>query len=289
MSSINWDVIDDYEFVYLAADLLRKLGFVDIHVQGSGPDGGLDLIATELVPFAIQGAQPFRWGIQCKFSKTSIEKSVNDSEIRDVTGILNSDRYSVHDLRGYMVITNRKIVQNVMERLRGINRTTAFRTAYIDGVQLQNRLAEFPDLIEKYFGEIKTTTEGYGKALVVSDMNVNTDNPFEIEISPVHDEHTAIKSKALLDTGADVSIIPKRIIEAIPNFDYSYRAVRYVTGETSNVISCYLNIKIGSVTFNSVEFLALDTDYVLIGQDLLGRMIVLLDGPNKSFKIWSGK
>ncbi len=115
MDSINWNLIDDSEFVYLVADLMRRRGFVDIQVQGDGPDGGLDLISTELIPFAVQGSQPFRWGIQCKFSTTGNKKSVNDGEIRDIEGILRSDRYSTHSLRGYMVITNRRITQNVIE------------------------------------------------------------------------------------------------------------------------------------------------------------------------------
>src|ERR1043165_4257843 len=88
MTSIDWNRIDDHEFVQLTADLLRKMGFVDIQVQGIGPDGGVDLIATELVAFAIQGQQRFPWGIQCKFSKNGTRMSVNDREIRDVTGYL---------------------------------------------------------------------------------------------------------------------------------------------------------------------------------------------------------
>ena len=51
-SEIDWKKIDDHEFVYLCSDLLEGIGFTDLQVHGDGPDGGLDLIATELVPFA---------------------------------------------------------------------------------------------------------------------------------------------------------------------------------------------------------------------------------------------
>ena len=123
MKTIEWSQIDDYLFVKLVGEFLAKLGFVDIEYQGEGADGGIDLFATELVPYTIQGRVPFRWAIQCKFSEKGTAKAVNDSEIKDVEGILRSERYSAQDARGYMFVTNRRLVQNVIERLRGINDT----------------------------------------------------------------------------------------------------------------------------------------------------------------------
>src|SRR4051812_11026473 len=119
MKKIEWKLIDDFEFVHLAADVLRRLGFIDVHIQGDGPDGGFDLFATELVSFAISGSQPFRWGIQCKFSTSGRQRAVNDRDIRDVEGTLRSERFYAQHLRGYMLITNRRVSQNVIERLAG--------------------------------------------------------------------------------------------------------------------------------------------------------------------------
>jgi hypothetical protein len=119
--SIRWEILDDHRFVQLVSDLLKRLGFVDIHIQGDGPDGGLDIIATELVSMTFQGARPFRWGIQCKFSNPGGRRAVTESEIRDVEGVLRSSRYQNHGLLGYMVITNRRVSQNVAERLLGID------------------------------------------------------------------------------------------------------------------------------------------------------------------------
>jgi len=68
MVNIDWSKIDDYLFVKLVGELIARLGFVDIEHQGEGPDGGIDLFATELIPFTVQGRIPFRWAIQCKFS-----------------------------------------------------------------------------------------------------------------------------------------------------------------------------------------------------------------------------
>jgi hypothetical protein len=131
ITRMDWTRLDDYLFVKLVGELLGRLGFVDVDYQGDGPDGGIDLFATELLPFAIQGRTPFRWAVQCKFSSDGQQSSVNDREIRDVEGLLRSERYVVQEPRGYMLATNRKIVQNVVERLRGIDRRSQYRTARI--------------------------------------------------------------------------------------------------------------------------------------------------------------
>src|SRR2546425_12726370 len=119
MESIDWTQIDDYTFVKLVGEMLTQLGFVNVDYQGVGPDGGIDLFATELVPFTVQGRIPFRWAIQCKFSRKGVNESVNDAEVRDIEGILRSERYQAQELRGYLLVTNRKVTQNVIERLRG--------------------------------------------------------------------------------------------------------------------------------------------------------------------------
>lgn len=87
---IGWPRCDDYQFVKLVGDLLGRLGFVDTDYQGDGPDGGIDIFATELLPFTMQGRTPFRWAIQCKFSIKAGDACVNDNEIHDVEGILRS-------------------------------------------------------------------------------------------------------------------------------------------------------------------------------------------------------
>ncbi len=109
------------------------------------------MFATEMVAFAFQGARPIRWGIQLKFSEKGTEKSVNDIEIRDVEGILRSARFSSQKVQGYMLITNRRVVQNVVERLRGIDNQTEFHATYIDGYQLSQYLSEQPKLLNEYF------------------------------------------------------------------------------------------------------------------------------------------
>lgn len=152
MIEINWTLLDNHKFVKLIANLLGRLGFVDIQIQGEGPDGGLDLFATEIVSFAFQGRRPLRWGIQCKFSASDLQKAVTPRDIQDVEGVLRSDRYSAHNLQGYMLVTNRRVSQNVVERLQGVDRNSNFRASYLDGEQLVLYLQEQAEILEDYFG-----------------------------------------------------------------------------------------------------------------------------------------
>lgn len=284
MTSIDWKLLDDYEFVYLTQDVLRKMGFVDLLLQGSGPDGGLDLIATELVSFAVQGQQPFKWGIQCKFSEAGIDRSVNDHEIRDVTGILASDRYGTHDLRGYMIVTNRKIAQNVIERLRGINRTSPFRTAFIDGYQLQQRLNHHPDIVEKYFGEIKSVVGSLGPPLIEGRIQ-NSQYLVEVEIrSP-----TGIRSvtlPAVLDTAAEISVIPKAFVDQLDKQAYTTLTVGYSDGrrEVRNAVFAEIRFKDGE--WIREKMLIFDTDIAMVGQNVLKHFTVLIDAPKGLVRVW---
>jgi hypothetical protein len=152
MLPIDWSLLNDAQFVRLVAGVLRRLGFVDIQIQGDGPDGGIDLFATELVNFAFQGSRPLRWGIQCKFSFDPGRQAVKPDEVQDVEGILRSDRYASQKPQGYLLITNKRVSQNVVERLQGLDRSSSFRASYLDGDQLLLHLHEQPELLDDYFG-----------------------------------------------------------------------------------------------------------------------------------------
>ncbi len=218
MINIDWSKIDDYLFVKLVGELLARLGFVDIEHQGEGPDGGIDLFATELIPFTVQGRIPFRWAIQCKFSVNGMAVSVNDSEIKDVEGIISSDRYSTQDPRGYLLITNRKIVQNVVERLRGIDRKSRFRTARIDGSHLETLLSDQGQLVERVFGEAELVPHGLGQpdAIILPTDGSGRSSPPRLPIEiRAHPKATPLKMIAIVDTGASSTCIPLRLVNSL--------------------------------------------------------------------------
>lgn len=153
-SRLRWDLLDDRSFVGLVADLLRRRGFVDITVQGEGPDGGLDILASEIVTFSLAGSKPLRWGVQCKFSTHPARRQVTAADVHDVEGILRDDRFAGHELAGYMLVTNKRVQENVVRRLRGINQKTEFRTCIMDGQRIESLLAEEPSVAKFYFGQV---------------------------------------------------------------------------------------------------------------------------------------
>jgi predicted aspartyl protease len=285
MKKIEWSRVDEYTFVYLVADLFRSLGFVDILIQGDGPDGGLDLMATELLSFAVQGAKPFRWGMQCKYSAKGSRRSVNDREISDVEGILRSDRYSTHDLGGYMLVTNRRISQNVIERLRGIDKRSPFRASYVDEALLSQLVSDKQKLMDKYFSALADITSDLGAPMAVGELRPKGGRPVVPIKIRTHNCDEVIELKAIIDTGAVMSVVPLSVIERFRPLDYSYRRVRSATGETT-LRSVYLTISIGGSEYVDTEVLTGEFREALIGFDLLKQMTLVLDGPNGLVKLW---
>jgi len=275
MSELDWNRIDDYSFVKLVGELLSRFGFVDVDYQGDGPDGGIDLFATELLPFTVQGRTPFRWAIQCKFSVKGTVTSVNDTEVRDVEGILRSDRYQMQEPRGYMLITNRKIVQNVVERLRGVDRRSQYRTARMDGSHLESLLAEHLELLERYFGERRYGPSGFGKPVVIVSPPAG-DSRFSppsilVELSgPTGTPTLSTKVRAILDTGASMSIVPKKMIDALALKPTGYLRIASTAGEMQ---AAQFGVQIGieQVGRFQVAIVAADVDTVILGRDILGR------------------
>jgi len=291
MNNIDWSQLDDYLFVKLVGDLLARLGFVDVDYQGDGPDGGVDLFATELLPFTIQGRIPFRWAIQCKFSVRGVAASVNDSEVRDVEGILRSERYQAQESRGYMLVTNRRIVQNVVERLRGIDRKSQFRTARIDGPHLESLLSEHPELAERYLGEKRYGPSGLGKPAVIVSPASGTSRlePPSILVelgSPDGTRTLPEKVRAILDTGASMSVIPEEVVNKLALPAFGEVNIHTPSGGTT-LRSFMVRIGVERVGYFTVQVVAVDMPTVVIGRDILGRFSVLIrpDGGLELYKI----
>ena len=291
---MDWRRLNDHIFVHLVADLLRRLGFADVQVQGSGPDGGLDLIATQLVSLGLQDRRPFRWGIQCKFSVSGTQSSVTDSDVRDVEGVLRSDRYARQQLRGYMLVTNRKVAQNVVERLQGIDQTSVFRTSWIDGPQLQHRLSEYSDLLQKYFGEISSFIHDLGAPDIVVPTSIGSGFVVEAVVGlpsglPNVEQRPHIKAvKALVDTGASWSAVPGPVLRELGAMPIDATMVVTVGG----VSKCHVyavRFDFGTFEIPLVRVVSIDYDFAMIGRDILDEMVMLIDGPSRVAKLWRGR
>lgn len=206
---LDWSRLDDYRFVRLVGDLLTKFGFVHVDYQGIGPDGGIDLFATELVPFVARGRVPFRWAIQCKFSSKGDKASVRETEVHDVEAILRSDRFRSQGLRGYMLISNRQIAQNVVERLRGIDASSSFRTATIDSAELNRLLAENPDIADRHFFSHRLFGRSLKTPYLIVPGSESFRFPLEINASR---SSKGVLVNAILDTGfSGFALIPEGV------------------------------------------------------------------------------
>jgi len=169
------------------------------------------LLATELLAFAVKGSIPFRWGIQCKFSKGGTEGSVRDDDFRDVEGILRSSRFASQGLQGYMLVTNRKVVQNVIERLQGIDKASQFRTAVMDGLRLPKAIEIHEIIRAKYFNESGMGSEELGVPGYVSELNLAGRGP-TIPLTNLFGGQER-RLDATIDSGANLTVLPKEIAE----------------------------------------------------------------------------
>lgn len=272
---------------------MRALGFIDVNPQGDGPDGGLDLIATESLGFAIQGPRSFRWGVQCKFSLSGTRRSVGDAEIRDVEGILRSDRYSAHKLQGYMVVTNRRVSQNVVERLRGIDRESPFRCCHIDGVRLEQFLLDFPHLITKYFGEVKRATSSLGKPIITTPaatetlFREKTTRQYFIRVQfGVHNRLSPL-IEGTIDLAASMSCVDSYILELLESHPVETAFTHTLSGNMRipiHVVDLYVaGVKIAGARVCAVKNMSFP---FLLGGDELSNWVCLVDGPNQNLKLW---
>jgi predicted aspartyl protease len=277
----DWQQLNDYQFVKLTGELLARLGFVDVDYQGDGPDGGVDLFATELLPFAIQGRVPFRWAVQCKFSQSGPQRAVNDADVRDIEGILRSDRYRAHDPRGYMLVTNRRIAQNVIERLRGIDRQSHFRTARLDEAGFVAILGEHARLAERYFGGSGGFSHGLGRPRIIVPpvAGATSQQPptVGVELSNPADESTQpVTTRGVLDTGAWITVIPEPLVSLLRLRPTKKVMVQTAGGKNQRVLMYHVRLRIERDEVLLRRVIAIDTEFVLIGRDVLNNFTVML-------------
>jgi predicted aspartyl protease len=287
MGKIDWTLVDDYEFVKLAGDLLARLGFIDVDYQGDGPDGGIDLFATELVPFTIQGKQAFKWAIQCKFSVAGKQRAVGDSEIRDVEGILRSDRYVAQAPRGYMLITTRRVGQNLVERLRGIDRQSQFRTTHIDGTRLEHLLGENPEIVQRYFSPTKQELLRHmGRPELVATPSPQTLGMpvVNVQVSALGNDRT-VATPALIDSGASITVIPNRIVHELQIQPVKFVRIRTLDASVRSLGSYLIELQIENMPTERVEVVAADVPQGILGRDVLSKYSVLFDGTG-AIRLW---
>jgi predicted aspartyl protease len=88
-----------------------------------------------------------------------------------------------------------------------------------------------------------------------------------------------------LDTGADLCAVPERLVTELDL--PPVRAVRAAgfQGTPEEVVVYRLDLEIDGLSFPHVEALATRRPYVIVGRNVLRRLLVRLDGPREQLEI----
>ena len=93
---------------------------------------------------------------------------------------------------------------------------------------------------------------------------------------------------ALVDTGADVTIVPLSILQEMNALAIDSAFIRSYWGERRSVRIYLVDISLEGVLLPTVEVIGeKTTGPILLGRDVLNKLVLLLDGPGKKIKIFS--
>lgn len=286
MPNLDWSRLDDVLFVSLASDILRARGFADIRPLGQGPDGGLDILATELLPFALKGKTPFRWGVQCKFTKDPASaNAVGESDVRDVEATLSDPRFGDPRPQGYALISNRKVTVTVSSRLRGIDERGAFRTATLSWPDLEAAVAADPQIVRKYFGPENEELTNLGPPAVVASIAEQRSPKIEVDVAFGSARE---RIAASIDTGSVKTFVPISLMRRLrATTTRGFVVTNLATGMPYTVNAFVVDLVVAGRTFAALETYAMnDAPYVVIGSDVLSSFVVVFDGPRGNLKLW---
>ncbi len=108
----------------------------------------------------------------------------------------------------------------------------------------------------------------------------------EIQLSMPGGSFIAGPLRAFVDTGADVLLVPFRHIEPLGAQIDNRKYLRSQWGERRIVDVYLLDVGIGGLRLPLVEVVADDrSDEVIVGRNVLSRLIVTLNGPKQELEI----
>ena len=89
----------------------------------------------------------------------------------------------------------------------------------------------------------------------------------------------------LIDTGADVSILPRHVVDGVgAPIEASNVRIRLYDGTEAACDTAELTVEIFRYRFHAT-FIVLDSEYGLLGRNILNLLLVTLDGPRESWSV----
>ncbi len=108
----------------------------------------------------------------------------------------------------------------------------------------------------------------------------------EVSASGSRGEQTAIRM--LVDSGADMTCLPKTLVETLKSHRSGSTEVLGYSRRPRIHRTIYLELKVAGKRIEDVEVLPIESDYGLLGRDILNRFDLRLDGPGLSLSILDG-
>jgi signal transduction histidine kinase len=139
---------------------LAKEGF-RVEDQGVGPDGGVDIIATQKVAFQAGYERSYKWAVQAKYRRAATT-AVTPHDLGNIGNLL-----SRFEADGFLLITNGRPTNKCFLEIRSISqgKPPTYLANVWDNRLLESKLFKHDDVRRRYFG-----SPGDKAILVVDDQ-----------------------------------------------------------------------------------------------------------------------
>lgn len=96
-----------------------------------------------------------------------------------------------------------------------------------------------------------------------------------------------LKIEAIIDTGAVMTCVPQKVLNKIntDNLEYGKKNVRGAIGEATQLTTYFVNLKLAKCRFPDIEVIAINSDYAIIGRDIINSYRIVLDAPNGEWEV----
>jgi hypothetical protein len=143
ITTTDWKRLSPAHFESFCGDLLRALGFENIHELGGSGDRARDIICERTVPFGLGLSAKLRWVIQCKHTLARVDKATLLSDLASA---------QEHHPDFWWLLTTAQLSPGYSDWLMAMERNPyPFRLDYLDRRTLGRATWEFPRLLGRHF------------------------------------------------------------------------------------------------------------------------------------------